>query len=142
MTNKFIRSCVIATLLLLCATQMVLAASVAQIASDGLNLHWDVALLSFAICTLSGIASLLQRVSKELKVTAGALPNPWLFCSTNLAGSWVAGALAFATAQATHLEVWSELAAMIVASYAGAQYLEAQFEKRFGGSASVERGAA
>lgn len=131
--NNILRSTVIAFIVCVVMGQAVLAATVAQITGpEGLNLHWDVAILSFIICTLSGIASLLQRIATELKASPGPLPNPVIFCAANLTGSWAAGALAFVSGQSLHLDVWMSLGSMIVASYVGARYIEAWSERRYG----------
>lgn len=132
MTNKYIRICLWAALVFLATTQAVLAATVAAMSAPlGLDLHWGTALLSFAICTLSGVASLLQRISKELRLNPGEpLPHPLLFIATNMTGSWLAGALAFILGQSVQADVWKELGSMIVASYAGAVIIEAYVEAK------------
>jgi cation transport ATPase len=131
MTLKHLRMALTATLLLLFTAQAALAATMAMIVGPaGLNLEWGTMALCFIICTVSGVAALLQRINAELKLNPGPLPRPFLFCAMHMSGSWVAGLLAFIIGQQMKMEVWSELALMIAASYAGARFLEAYVESR------------
>jgi hypothetical protein len=131
MDRKNIRMKCAAALACIAPVDCVLAAAVAAAAPDGLHFEWGTALLSFVICTLSGVASLLQRVSKELSANPDKpLAHPYLFVATNMAGSWAAGALAYALGQMMHWGVWECLVSMIIASYAGAAFLESVYAAR------------
>ena len=126
MTVKFVRECLRAALIFVATTQAVLAATVATLGAGPLvDLQWGMLLMSFIICTLSGVASLLQRISKELGANPGRpLAHPSLFIATNMLGSWVAGLLAYVMGQILHWDVWSALLSMIIASYTGAVFIE------------------
>lgn len=128
MTTKFLRACLQALFWIVVTTNFALAATAASLAPST-SMPLDQALLSFVICTFSGVAALLRRIDKELKVNPGALPRPALFCAMHLFGSWLAGGLAFVISQQQHFDVWAEVGLMIVASYIGAAWVEAFAEK-------------
>ena len=122
-------------ILTLITMQCALGATIAQISADGfLEFRWDVTALSFVICTVSGVAALLQRVNAELKLNPDhELPRPWLFCTMHMIGSWAAGLLAFLLGQQMRLDVWACLVMMMTASYKGAQWLERYAESKLPG---------
>lgn len=132
MTNSFLRAALRGAVLLLLTAQCAVGATLAQITGDaGLRLEWDVMLLSFVFCTVSGLAALLHRVNAELRANPEAeLPHPLVFCASHLVGSWAAGLLAFIIAQQMRFDVWASLGAMMAASFQGARWLEAYAESR------------
>uniref|UniRef100_UPI0025F63590 hypothetical protein n=1 Tax=uncultured Xylophilus sp. TaxID=296832 RepID=UPI0025F63590 len=57
------------------------------------------------------------------------LPRPLLFCAAHMLGSWLAGTLAFITAQQQVMDVWLGLGLVIVASFIGAKFVEGAAER-------------
>lgn len=131
MNSRHLRASISSALGSLAFAQGALATTLAEITGpQGLDLRWDVMLLSFVICTVSGLAALLQRINVELKVNPGQpLPHPILFCASHMVGSWAAGLAAFIVGQQFR-ETWTTLSLMMVASYLGARWLEAWAEGR------------
>jgi len=128
----YVRYCLHGMLALLWAPS-VLAASVLVI--DG-TVSVPVALVAIAAdgISLSGATALVQRIDRELRENEGRpLPRPWLFCAAHMLGSWLAGTLAFIASQHPALDVWFKLGMVIVASFAGAKFIEAMTEKYLGG---------
>lgn len=132
MNSHYLRASLSSVLGSLAFAQGALASTLAQITgSQGLDLRWDVMLLSFVICTVSGVAALLQRINAELtKNPERPLPHPILFCASHMVGSWAAGLAAFIVGQQFGFEAWTALSLMMTASYMGARWLEAWAEGR------------
>ena len=84
----------------------------------------------FVLSTLSGATALIQRIDRELRSgTEKTLPRPTLFAAAHMLGSWMAGTLAFLIAEAQDANDWLELGIIIVASFAGAKFIESISEK-------------
>lgn len=110
------------------------AAAVAMARGDSVE-SVSVALAGVALLlsTLSGVTALLWRVERELRAEPDKpLPRPWLFASSHMACSWLAGALAFALSEAQSLNEWWEVSAVIAASFAGATFVQAAAERMLG----------
>ena len=84
----------------------------------------------FVLSTLSGATALIQRIDRELRESVDKkLPRPTLFAAAHMLGSWMAGALAFLIAEGQDVNDWLELGIIIVASFAGAKFIESISEK-------------
>lgn len=131
MTVSFLRACLQALFWIVVTGDVALAASSISLAATSgvVSLPWDQALLSFVICTFSGVAALLRRIDRQLRENGGVLERPLLFCAMHLFGSWAAGGLAFVLGQIQGFDVWKELGLMIVGSYLGAAFFEWALEK-------------
>ena len=94
------------------------------------SISWALAGVAMLLSTLSGITALLWRVERELREAPDKpLLRPWLFASSHMACSWLAGSLAFSLSEAQNLNEWWELAAVIAASFAGATFVQAAAER-------------
>lgn len=86
--------------------------------------------LAFGLSTLSGATALVWRLDRELRSAPdGKLPRPWLFATSNLLGSWTAGALAWIGSQSQHSGVWATLGVVILLSFGGARAIEVIAER-------------
>lgn len=131
MSTRYLRAALFGAMSILLCAQGALAATLAQVAADGLGLQWDVVLLSFVICTVSGVAALLQRINTELRTSPDHdLPHPILFCSAHMVGSWAAGIAAAIASQQFKFDIWASLSLMMGASYLGARWMEAWAESK------------
>lgn len=84
----------------------------------------------FVLSSLSGATALIHRIDRELRNFEGKpLPRPTLFAAAHMSGSWTAGTLAFLLSEAADIPDWHELGVIIVASFAGAKFIEAVGEK-------------
>lgn len=84
----------------------------------------------FVLSSLSGATALLQRIDRELRESVTKkLPRPTLFAAAHMLGSWMAGCLAFLIAESSDTNDWLELGIIVVASFAGAKFIEAISEK-------------
>ena len=84
----------------------------------------------FVLSSLSGATALLQRIDRELRESATkTLPRPTLFAAAHMLGSWLAGCLAFILAENQDTNDWLELGIIVVASFAGAKFIESISEK-------------
>jgi len=84
----------------------------------------------FVLSSLSGATALLQRIDRELRESATkTLPRPALFATAHMLGSWLAGCLAFMLAENQDVNDWLELGIIVVASFAGAKFIESISEK-------------
>lgn len=88
------------------------------------------AAIVFVLSTLSGATALLQRIDRELRdAVQKKLPRPTLFAAAHMLGSWLAGALMFLISEGQDVNDWLELGLVIVASFAGAKFIESISEK-------------
>lgn len=84
----------------------------------------------FVLSSLSGLTALLQRIDQELRVMkVKELPRPTLFAAAHMMGSWSAGTLAFVICEGQNSNDWLELGIIVVASFAGAKFIESISEK-------------
>jgi len=84
----------------------------------------------FVLSSLSGATALLQRIDRELRESVTkTLPRPTLFAASHMLGSWLAGCLAFMLAENQNINDWLELGIIVVASFAGAKFIESISEK-------------
>ena len=87
-------------------------------------------LIVFVLSSLSGATALLQRIDRELRESLSkTLPRPTLFAGAHMLGSWMAGCLAFLICESSDTNDWLELGVIVVASFAGAKFIEAISEK-------------
>lgn len=84
----------------------------------------------FVLSSLSGATALTQRIDRELRDgLVKALPRPMLFVAAHMLGSWLAGTLAFLICEGQDVNDWIELGVIILASFAGAKFIESISEK-------------
>lgn len=94
------------------------------------GITWPTLIIVFALSTMSGATALLQRIDRELRESKDkTLPRPTLFAAAHMLGSWLAGALAFLICEGQDANDWVELGIIIVASFAGAKFIESISEK-------------
>jgi hypothetical protein len=117
--------------LLLAVPVVAHAAAVVETAQFALNLSPGL-LVAFSILlsSLSGATALLYRIDKQLRAEPDKpLPRALLTCASHMAGSWVAGTLAFIGAQRIDSDYWGVFASVICASFVGAVYIEKAAER-------------
>lgn len=134
-----------AVLLFMWAPTLGFAAVALERGGEVASISWALAGVAMLLSTLSGITALLWRVERELREAPDKpLLRPWLFASSHMACSWLAGSLAFALSEAQNLNEWWELAAVIAASFAGATFVQAAAERILSKllPGSVDRGTA
>lgn len=124
-------------ILLLWISNSVWAADVLSLSDLGMN-DWRLTALFVGFSTLSSITALLWRVDKELRAVApnSKFPRLWLFALVNILGGWLSAIVVFAGAMAASAGTLPILIAVIVASFGGAQVVEAASKrmiKRFEG---------
>lgn len=82
-------------------------------------------LIMLSISTLSGVTTLTLRIDNELRYAMTKnLPRPFLFVSSHMLGSWLAGILAFSLSQHNDFSVWWQIGIVITASFSGARFVE------------------
>ena len=82
------------------------------------------------LSSLSGATALLHRIDKQLGVSPGAkLPRPILFVVSHMMGSWLACALVLVLMHGRGIWIYYELAAIVMASFGGAKFVESMAEK-------------
>lgn len=95
--------------------------------------------LAGLVSTLSGATALAWRINDLLLKEDARLAaeggerrpfvRPLLFAFAHMGGSWMAGLLAFAMGRANDWDVWTLLAAVLLASFIGAKFVEAAAER-------------
>ncbi|XXQ55608.1 hypothetical protein ACA040_004326 [Xenophilus aerolatus] len=106
------------------------AAVMAATADDPLNIPPVLLLLALVISSLAGATALLMRIDRELSAAPDKpLPRPWLMCASHMAGSWLAGTLAFIVGRQGSLDVWTTLGLVLTASFIGAKFIESMAER-------------
>ncbi|WP_395055178.1 hypothetical protein [Polaromonas sp.] len=130
MNPLYLRIVLRVMLLALWAPSLAIAASVITLNQTLGEVTFLVVGVVGVLSTLAGATALILRIDKELRdQPAAALPRPYLFASAHMLGSWLAGALAFITAEAQDMNDWSELGLIVVASFSGARFIEVLAEK-------------
>lgn len=87
-------------------------------------------MIVFVLSTLSGATALIQRIDRELRESVDKkMPRPTLFAAAHMLGSWLAGTLAFLISEGHDVNDWLELGVIIIASFAGAKFIESISEK-------------
>lgn len=106
------------------------ALAVALRLSEGVEISLALMVSAFVLSSLAGATALAFRLDRELRTAPDQpLTRPWLFCCVHMLGSWLAGTLCFLVMQSvTGVDVWYRLAAIVMASFAGARYVEAKTE--------------
>jgi hypothetical protein len=120
------------------------AAYAAALGRDGgqggvLGLDPMLLVLTAIISTLSGGTALAWRINdlmlkEDERVAAQGgerrpFVRPWLFAGAHMGGSWMAGTLLFLFARAGDWGVWHTLAGVLIASFAGAKFIELAAER-------------
>lgn len=140
LTVNYLRRSLYSLLLMMWVPMPIWAATLAVDAggfNEFANVSFPVLALAFSLSTLSGATALVWRLDKELRASPdGKLPRPWLFASSNMLGSWTAGALAWLMAQSQGVGVYSTLIIVILLSFGGARALEVLAEKYINRDAS------
>lgn len=80
-------------------------------------------LFTFVLSTLAGVVALLNRIRDELRAN-GSLRYPWIFVTSHMTGSWLAGALVFIIGLGNEWPDWTVAGAIIGASFLGAVFIE------------------
>lgn len=106
------------------------ASALALRLSDGVEISVALLVSAFALSSLAGATALVFRLDRELRRAPDEpLLRPWLFCAMHMLGSWLSGTLCLLVTQSvTGVDVWYKLAAIVMASFAGARYVEAKTE--------------
>ena len=118
----------------MCASSAAAAAQVAVSTADpldGVTVELVAALL--ILSTAMGVTSLLLRLYLLARNSRGDIDLKWLFIGSHMASAWAAGILAFVFARHIGMTFWEMVGAVLLASFAGAQFIEKLLNSRFGG---------
>jgi hypothetical protein len=80
-------------------------------------------LMTAMLSTLSGVTALLHKMKQEYE-KSGEIQRLWLFISSNLLGSNVAGLLCFFAAESYNVTDTMEAAAIVLAAFGGTWLIE------------------
>lgn len=93
-------------------------------------LTMEILLVVFLISTLSGATALVVKLDSDLRAD-NISKNLFVFFTSNIFGSWLAGMVGFLIAKATGVEnVWNQLLMICLMAYTGARGLEKISEYR------------
>jgi hypothetical protein len=85
---------------------------------------------AWILSSLSGATALLIRLDRQLAADPPKpLARPLLSCASHIAGSWLAGVLAFMLSLRLGLDVWELFVGVICASFLGATFIERLAER-------------
>lgn len=86
----------------------------------------------FLLSTLAGATALVVKLDSDLKKN-DVSKNLFLFATSNMLGSWLAGIIGYILAKATSVDnVWNQLLLICLMAYTGARGLEKLSEYRLG----------
>lgn len=118
--------------LILWPTSVMAAANVAQ--QDPFHgITWTMIAVLLLMSTASGLTSLLLRLYLlASKSSSPEINMQWLLVSSHMAAAWLAGMLAFGMSKHFDSTFWETMIAVILTSFAGAQFIEKLLASRMG----------